>query len=279
MNQKLNIQTKKVMKVYPKVLAIAGSEPLGSAGVQADIKSISACGSYAAGAITCIVNEDTTRVKEVFPLPVDLVLGQAQSFLDDVKASAIKTGMLFTEELVRKLGELLKNYPDVPLVVDPVMVDSVGTPLIRPEAIEAYKDALFPLATLITPNYREANLLLHRTFSSSSPEADILELCQWGNAAIVKSVPHPDGLMDVFYSQKTGMQTFIKEKVETRNVNGTGCTFSSSIAAFLSQGYTLEKAIEHAERYIDGAIHEGATYQFGKGFGPVTHFYEWLSKK
>lgn len=261
------------MKEYPKVLAIAGSEPLGSAGVQADIKSISACGSYAAGAITCIVNEDTTRVKEVLPLPIDLVIGQVCSFLDDVRASAIKTGMLFTQELVQRLGDTLKHYAGIPMVVDPVMVDSAGTPLIKPEAIEAYKESLFPLATIITPNYREANLLLHRTFSSDAPEADIKELCQWDNAAIVKSVPHPNGLMDVFYSKETGMQTFVKEKVDTRNVNGTGCTFSSSIAAYLSQRYSLEEAVKQAEIYIDGAIKEGATYHFGTGFGPVAHFY------
>lgn len=260
------------MKEYPKVLAIAGSEPLGSAGVQADIKSISACGSYAAGAITCIVDEDTTRVKQVFPLPVELVTGQVRSFLDDVHASAIKTGMLFTEELVRTLSDVLAAYRTVPLVVDPVMVDSAGTPLIRPEAIDAYKESLFPLATLITPNFREANLLLHKTFSGDTDE-DIRALCRWGNAAIVKSVPHPEGLMDVFYSASTGMKTFVKAKVDTRNVNGTGCTFSSSIAAYLSQGHTLYEAVCLAETYIDGAIRVGATYRFGTGFGPVAHFY------
>lgn len=261
------------MNEYPKVLAIAGSEPMGSAGVQADIKAISACGSYAAGALTCIVNEDTTRVKEVYPLPVALVIGQVRSFLDDVHATAIKTGMLFTEELVRELGSTLRDYRGIPLVVDPVMVDSGGTPLIRREAVDAYKDSLFPLATIITPNFREANLLLDHTFDAASPEADIRALCRWGNAAIVKSVPHPEGLMDVFYSEATGMRTFVKEKVDTRNVNGTGCSFSSSIAAFLSQKYTLEDAVTLAEDYIDGAIHRGATYRFGTGFGPVAHFY------
>lgn len=263
------------MKEYPKVLAIAGSEPLGSAGVQADIKSISACGSYAAGAITCIVDEDTTRVKQIFPLPVELVLGQVHSFLDDVHASAIKTGMLFTAELVGALGDVLACYRGIPLVVDPVMVDSAGTPLIQQEAIEAYKTHLFPLATIITPNFREANLLLHRTFSGDTDD-DIRELCRWGNAAIVKSVPHPDGLMDVFYSPSVGMKTFVKTKVDTRNVNGTGCTFSSSIASYLSQGRTLPEAVCLAETYIDGAIREGATYRFGTGVGPVTHFYRWL---
>lgn len=263
------------MKEYPKVLAIAGSEPLGSAGVQADIKSISACGSYAAGAITCILDEDTTRVKEVFPLPVSLVIGQVRSFLDDVQASAVKTGMLYTEELVRALGPVLADYRDIPLVVDPVMVDSNGTPLICPEAVRAYIECLFPLATIITPNYREANLLLGHPFAETDPEADMHWLCHQGCAAIVKSVPHPHGLMDVFYSEETGIKTFVKEKVDTHNVNGTGCTFASSIAAYLSQGYTLNDAVHKAEDYIDGAIREGATYRFGTGYGPVTHFYRW----
>ena len=264
------------MKEYPKVLAIAGSEQLGSAGVQADIKAISACGSYAAGALTCIVNEDTMQVKEVFPLPVELIIGQVRSFLDDVHASAIKTGMLFKKEVIKAVAETLKDYPDIPLVVDPVMVNSTGEPLIEPDAIEAYKEYLFPLATIITPNYREANLLLKHDFCGENPENDMKELCQWGNAAIVKSIPYKENLMDAFSSKDHSIQKYVKEKINTKNVNGTGCTFSSSIAAFLSQGHPVEEAVRLAEDYIHNAIKEGATYKFGSGIGPVTHFYKWL---
>lgn len=264
------------MKEYPKVLAIAGSEPLGSAGVQADIKAISACGSYAAGALTCIVNEDTMQVKEVFPLPVELIVGQVRSFLDDVHASAIKTGMLFKKEVIKAVAETLKDYPDIPLVVDPVMVNSTGEPLIEPDAIEAYKEYLFPMATIITPNYREANLLLRHDFCGENPEDDMKELCQWGNATIVKSIPYKKDLMDTFCSKDHSIQKYVKEKINTKNVNGTGCTFSSSIAAFLSQGHPIEEAVRLAEDYIHNAIKEGATYKFGSGIGPVTHFYKWL---
>ena len=203
------------MKEYPKVLAIAGSEPLGSAGVQADIKAISACGSYAAGALTCIVNEDTMQVKEVFPLPVELIIGQVRSFLDDVHASAIKTGMLFKKEVIKAVAETLKDYPDIPLVVDPVMVNSTGEPLIEPDAIEAYKEYLFPLATIITPNYREANLLLKHDFCGENPENDMKELCQWGNAAIVKSIPYKENLMDTFSSKDHSIQKYVKEKINS----------------------------------------------------------------
>lgn len=111
------------MKEYPIVLCIAGSEPLGSAGVQADIKSVSACGAYAAGALTCIVNEDTRTIKEVFPLPARLAVGQAESVLSDVGAASVKTGMLFTAELIGMVADLLERYPSVPAVVDPVMVE------------------------------------------------------------------------------------------------------------------------------------------------------------
>ena len=147
---------------------------------------------------------------------------------------------------------------------------------IEPDAIEAYKEYLFPLATIITPNYREANLLLKHDFCGENPENDMKELCQWGNAAIVKSIPYKENLMDTFSSKDHSIQKYVKEKINTKNVNGTGCTFSSSIAAFLSQGHPVEEAVRLAEDYIHNAIKEGATYKFGSGIGPVTHFYKWL---
>ena len=120
-----------------KVFLIAGSEPLGAAGMQTDIKCITACGGYAAGALTCIVDEDTTRVKDIFMLPVPLVLSQTVSFLDDVGANCIKTGMLYSKELIEGLAEILRRFPDMPKVIDPVMVNSKGVQLLKKEAVES----------------------------------------------------------------------------------------------------------------------------------------------
>lgn len=264
----------KRVEVYPKVLVIAGSEPLGSAGVQADIKSITCCGAYAAASITCIVNEDTTAVKEILPLPSDLVIGQAESFLSDVGASSIKIGMLFTEELIVKVAALLHRYPHIPAVIDPVMVNATGQRLVELSAIEAYKNELFPLATLITPNAREASLLLGHEMTMETAGNDMEELCGWGSSVIVKSI-RPDGRqIDLFKETgKDGYEKIEKQMVRTPNVNGTGCTFSSSIAAYLARGFGLRDAVHRAEDYIDGAIRTGARYLFGKGFGPVCHNY------
>ena len=262
------------MKEYQKVLCIAGSECLGSSGVQADLKAISACGAFGAGALTCLVNMSTTKVKDIMPLPEDFVTSSIRSFLDDVKADAIKTGMLFAKPLIDRIGSTLLDYPEIPKVVDPVMVAATGDRLIELEAIEAYKESMFPVATLITPNFKEACLLLGHEFGKEDLQADMDYLCRWGNAAIVKSF-HQDGkFMDVFSSgQGQPLRLFEKRFIETKNVNGTGCTFSSSIAAFIARGFVLEEAVAHAEDYIGKAIEEGSKYHFGAGNGPVCHFY------
>ena len=161
------------------VFLIAGSEPLGSAGMQADIKAITACGGYAA----CALTEDTRRVKSVTPLPVELVVSQAESFLGDVGAQCVKTGVLPTAEIIDGVAGVLKRYPNVKKVIDPVIVDSNGVQLVSNESIDAYKEKLFPMATLITPNFREAEVLLKRKITNISE--DIKELGQWGNSVIV----------------------------------------------------------------------------------------------
>lgn len=265
------------MKEYKKVLCIAGSECLGCSGIQADIKAIDACGAYAAGALTCIVNMDTTHVKEVFPLPEELVIGSVNSYLSDPSCQAIKMGMLFTKTLIEKLGATLREYPGIPVVVDPVMVAASGDRLIELDAVEAYKTALFPLASIITPNFKEASLLLGHEFGKESVEDDMNYLCQWGNATIVKSFHQNGEFMDVFSNGKgKGYRMFQKQFVETKNVNGTGCTFSSSIAAYIAQGNPVEEAVALAETYINGAISEGSLYKFGAGYGPVCHAWKTL---
>ena len=260
------------------VFLIAGSEPLGSAGMQADIKAITACGGYAACALTGIVDEDTRKVKSVTPLPAELVVSQAESFLGDVGAQCIKTGVLPTAEIIDGVAELLKRYPNVKKVIDPVIVDSNGVQLVSNESIDAYKEKLFPIATLITPNFREAEVLLKRKITNISE--DIKELGQWGNSVIVKSMesqvmagrsmPAQDMLSDFLYNAETGeVREFRKRRIATHNVNGTGDSFSSAIATYLAKGYGLNEAVEKGEEFISKAIALGAEYEFGRGYGPV----------
>lgn len=250
------------------VFLIAGSEPLGSAGMQADIKAITACGGYAACAITCIVDEDTKRVKSITPLPTDLIVSQADSFLSDVGAQCIKTGVLPRPEIIVAVGELLKKFPDTPLVVDPVVVNSNGEMLVSEESVDAYKHVLFPLATLITPNFKEAEVLLGHKITNI--EEEIKEFAGWGCSVVVKSIRRGDELQDYLYNAQTGeVKCFTKPWVDTHNVNGTGDSFSSAISTYLAKGYTLNDALEKGEEFISRAISLGAEYVFGQGFGPV----------
>jgi hydroxymethylpyrimidine kinase/phosphomethylpyrimidine kinase len=173
---------------HHKVFLIAGSEPLGSAGIQADIKSVTACGGYAAGALTCIVNEDTREVKGIISIPVEMVEGQCRSFLGDVGADCIKTGMLYSRDVIHAVAQILKDFSSVPCVVDPVMVSTAGARLLKDDAIECYKNELFAHATIITPNRREAEVLLGRPMNPRNMKADLRALCTNGNAVIVKSI-------------------------------------------------------------------------------------------
>lgn len=251
------------------VFLIAGSEPLGSAGMQADIKAVTACGGYAACALTGIVDEDTQRVKSVTPLPVDLVVSQANSFLGDVGAQCIKTGVLPTAEIIEGVAGVLKRYSEPKKVIDPVIVDSKGKQLVCDSSINAYKEKLFSLATLITPNRREAEVLLGHKIDDV--ESDVKELGKWGCSVIIKSIEEEGGMLsDVLYNAKTGnIRVFRKKRIATNNVNGTGDSFSSAIATYLAKGYELEEAVEKGEEFIGKAIALGAEYEFGHGYGPV----------
>ena len=252
------------------VFVIAGSEPLGSAGMQADIKAITACGGYAACAVTSVVDEDTTRVKSITPLPTELIVSQADSFLSDIGAQCIKTGVLPRPEIIRAVASLLKRFPQIPLVVDPVVVNSNGEKLVSDESIDAYKRELFPLATLITPNLREAAVLLGHDIVIDKVEEQIREFAPWGCSVVVKSIPTGDQLSDCLYNAQTGeVRLFTKPRIDTHNVNGTGDSFSSAISTYLAKGLTLDEALEKGEEFIGRAIALGAEYEFGHGFGPV----------
>lgn len=250
------------------VFLIAGSEPLGSAGMQADIKAITACGGYAACALTAIVDEDTRHVKSITPLPVDLIVSQTESFLGDVGAQCVKTGVLPSEEIICGVARKLSEYPSVIKVIDPVIVNSVGEKLVADDAIAAYRELLFPQATLITPNHREASVLLGHPIKDI--DRDLRTLSQGRCSVIVKSIECDGMLCDYLYNKETDQITeFRKEKIQTNNVNGTGDSFASAIATYLAKGYDLNHAVAKGEEFIQRAISLGAEYVFGHDFGPV----------
>ncbi|MBO4550089.1 MAG: hydroxymethylpyrimidine/phosphomethylpyrimidine kinase [Bacteroidaceae bacterium] len=232
-----------------KVFLIAGSEPLGSAGVQADIKAITRCGGWAAAALTCIVDEDVNRIKGIHHLPTDLIVSQAESFLSTVGADCIKTGILPTEEMIRAVASVLRRFNRQPILIDPVIVNFAGEQLVSDEAIAAYKSELFPLATLITPNVREAEFLLGHTIKD--PESDLKKLSEWGCSVLVKSVEEGKYLVDYLYDAVSGTFTpHPKKKLILDDRNGTGDTLASAIATHLAKGADLATAVERAEAYM-----------------------------
>ena len=267
--------------VYRRVMTIAGSDPSGGAGVQADIKTISACGCYATSAFVAVVDENTLGVTGVHPVPVNFVIGQIRSILDDVGTDSVKIGMLHSSELVCAVRDTLDCYPDVTdIVLDPVMVATSGDPLLESSAVATVRDVLIPRARVITPNIPEAELLLGRNVQSQADLPDVArELSCLGASVLLKAGHLTEGVVeDVFYNRETGKMTQLcSPRIDTRNTHGTGCTLSSAFASFLARGCGLDEAAAKAKAYIAAAISAGAAYGIGHGHGPVHHFHGFWS--
>ncbi len=264
-------------KTYFRVMTIAGSDPSGGAGIQADIKTISACGCYATSAITALVDENTMGVYDVLPIPEKFVAGQIHSILDDVGTDAVKIGMLHSAGLIQTVRNTFDEYPDIRnIVLDPVMVATSGDPLLEDEAVTTLRDVLIPRSRVITPNIPEAEMLLNRKIRSQDelPDAAV-ELSLLGASVMLKAGHLSDEkLTDIFYNAETKEMLYLESKrIDTINTHGTGCTLSSAIASFLAKGRTLNDSVRSAKLYISKALESGAEYLIGKGHGPVNHFY------
>lgn len=273
---------KRQMKHYNTVLTIAGSDSGGGAGIQADIKTISACGCYASSAITAVTVQNTLGVTAVHPVPVDYIEQQIEAVLDDIGADAVKIGMLHSEEVVRCVAKMLKKYNVKNVVLDPVMVSTSGHRLIEEGAIQSLMSELMPLATVITPNIPEAEILLGgKTLDKQSVLYDAAkELGKAFGTSVLLKAGHltEDKLVDIFYSIDDDMITELPSvRIDTKNTHGTGCTMSSALASMLAKGCGLVEAAKGAKEYINGAIIGGAEYEIGHGFGPVNHFYKFNS--
>ncbi len=265
-------------KTYRRVLTIAGSDPSGGAGLQADLKTFAACGCYGASAVVAVVDENTVGVTGIHPIPVDFVTGQIRSVLDDIGADAIKIGMLHSSKLIHAVRDTIARYPIKNIVLDPVMVATSGDPLLEPDAVATLRDELMPHVRIITPNIPEAELLLGEKIESQESLPDtarrLSELC--GGVSVLLKAGHlrdPE-LTDVFYNAESGRHIILRSRrCDTANTHGTGCTLSSAFAAFLAHGNDLDRAARLAKDYITAAIEAGAEYPIGHGNGPVHHFH------
>ena len=260
-----------------KVLTIAGSDSGGGAGIQADIKSISANGCFATSAITAITAQNTLGVNAVEGLSIDILEGQIEAVLSDIGTDSVKIGMLHSAEVVRSVARLLRKYGIKDVVLDPVMVSTSGHKLIEDSAIAVLKSDLMPLARVITPNIPEAEILLGEPIEKQGDlPAAARRLAQQYGVSVLLKAGHlvDDELIDIFYNNETGEVIELSaRRVDTPNTHGTGCTLSSAFAAQLAKGLPLNEAARAAKEYINQAITHGAAYTIGNGHGPVHHFY------
>ncbi len=254
-----------------RVLIIAGSDSGGGAGIQADIKTVTALGGYAATAITAITVQNTLGVTGVHAIPLDIIAAQARAVLDDIGADAIKTGMLGDIATVERVARILDSAPGVPAVIDPVMVAKGGASLLAPRAVEAVRELMIPRAALLTPNAPEAEALTGLpvlTTDDLRRAGDVL--LGWGAKAVLMKGGHIAGerLTDLLITPH-GETAFEGERIDTRHTHGTGCTLASACAVGLAQGLSLTDAVARAWSYVHEAMLRAPG--FGAGHGPLDH--------
>lgn len=269
---------------YQTVLTIAGSDPSGGAGIQADIKTISACGCYATSAITAITIQNTQGVQAVQAIPADIIYQQIKCVSEDIEINAIKIGMLHSAEVVNMLAAWLKDHPCTNIVLDPVMVSTSGHRLLDENAIISMTQNLFPLVRVITPNIPEAEVLLGQKIQqqediaiAAKKLANKYHTSVWLKAGHL----HADVLVDICYDvEAQKIYELPGVRIRTKNTHGTGCTLSSALASMLAKGLSLEDSARKAKEYMNQAIRHGADFEIGLGQGPVHHFWNlWSENK
>jgi hydroxymethylpyrimidine/phosphomethylpyrimidine kinase len=261
---------------YPTVLTIAGTDPSGGAGIQADLKTFSALGCYGMSVITALVAQNTCGVHSIHSVPVAFVKAQLQSVLEDIKPDAIKIGMVHTLELVIAIAGTLKQYPEIPVVFDPVMIATSGDRLIEETTVTGIIEHLFPLSAVITPNLDEAALLTGNAITTVPQmyEAGTAIMNLGCNALLLKGGHLKSAqLTSLLFTGSGEPELYTSDKIETRNMHGSGCTLSSAIAAYIAQGNDLKAAVALAQDYVHGAIYYAKDVVIGKGNGPLNHFY------
>jgi hydroxymethylpyrimidine/phosphomethylpyrimidine kinase len=259
--------------MIPVVLTIAGSDSSAGAGIQADLKAISANGGYGASVITAITAQNTRGVTAAVELDLDLIRAQADAVFDDLRVAAVKTGMLASAAVIETVAKILRDHRPPHYVLDPVMVSKTGFPLLRPEAVGALRETLLPLATLLTPNVHEARALTGLAVRTpAEAEAAGRQLLAAGAGAVLVKGGHLEErpATDVLVTPE-GVRVFPGEHVDARHTHGTGCTYSAAIATQLAHGRSLVDAITRAKGYVTEAIRAGLA--IGQGIGPTDHFF------
>lgn len=261
----------------PVVLTIAGSDSGGGAGIQADIKTISATGSYACSVITAVTAQNTCGVQGIYPLSAQAVSQQLHSVLSDIRVQAVKIGMLHNADIIKAVAEALRQYRPAIIVLDPVMVATSGDTLLNSDAISALRSELLPLATLVTPNLPEAAVLLDLPIPSCIGDIEALlpQLQQQLTATtllkgghITDSASSTDWLLT-----PSAVHRFDAVRINTRHTHGTGCTLSAAIASFLAHDEPLIRAIYLAKQYLTQALLAADALHIGHGHGPVDHLF------
>ncbi len=264
---------------YYTALTIAGSDSCGGAGIQADIKTMSALGVYAASAITAITVQNTKGVYGIQNVEPEIVKGQIEAVMEDIHPDAIKIGMVNDCDTIRAIAETLKKYQESfqHLVIDPVMVSTSGCRLMQEDALDVFITELLPLATLLTPNIPEAEILANRKIENAEDiKAAAAAISKLGCRYVLIKGGHFDGEEKIDYLFEDGKQktSYRGISVNTRNTHGTGCTLSSAITSYLAREMDMNTAIAMAKTYLSGAILAGKDIKIGEGHGPVNHFYE-----
>ena len=265
------------MPQRPVAMTIAGSDPSGGAGLQADLKTFTVLGVYGASIVTALTAQSTIGVSDVMAVPPNFIRAQFETVTADLKVHAAKTGMLGDEATVLTVADLVSRAKLAPLVVDPVMVATSGDVLLAPDAIAAVREALVPLATLITPNLHEAARLVEEppamTEVAMRRQAD--RLLNLGCGAVLLKGGHGQGpeAVDLLVTSAGDFLRLAKPRIDTRNTHGTGCTLAAAIAAGLAKGFTLDHAARSAKEFLWSALACGAATQYGAGSGPVDHLH------
>ncbi|KHE72573.1 bifunctional hydroxymethylpyrimidine kinase/phosphomethylpyrimidine kinase [Halobacillus sp. BBL2006] len=259
------------MTHVPCALTIAGTDPSGGAGIQADLKTFQELKSYGMSVITSVVAQNTTGVKIVHHLPVDMLREQLEAISSDMPVHALKTGMIASKDMMGIIAEWISKM-GAPYVMDPVMVAQSGDPLIEKEARKFLKDHLLPNASLITPNLPEAEDLLGgnvETTEDMKQAAEAIVERLGARAALIKGGHFHGEAIDYLFDGDR-IHTFQAKRIDTKNTHGTGCTYSAAITAYLSQGYSLVRAVELAKYYVTEAVRH--SFDLGHGRGPTNHF-------
>ena len=255
-------------------LTIAGSDSSGGAGIQADIKTMTANGVFAMSAVTALTAQNTTGVTGIMEVSPEFLKQQIDSIFTDIRPDAVKIGMVSSSDLITAIAEKLTEYHAENIVVDPVMVATSGAKLISDDAIDTLKERLLPMASVLTPNIPEAEVLSGMAVKT---EEDMIRAAErisenFHCAVLLKGGHQLNDANDLLYRDGS-YRWFYGKRIDNPNTHGTGCTLSSAVASFLARGFEMNEAVRKAKEYIEGAIISGAEYEIGHGHGPVNHFY------